>query len=200
MTRKMFASGAVVIVLAALLTGCGQRNQAEQSPSTSSATPTSSVPSSSVTPSVPTSQPVPSAQPEPAEPAPPVLADGRYAAYLTAIDTRARTVTFDVVQYLTGAEAAKAFHRDHPEITEDPPNGYYIVNQNPRLRTLPVHKNVVVQVCWLDEGLAVQTIPFDRLPGYFAKDPEKDKYIWYDPFWLTVRADRIEVLFEQYIP
>jgi len=129
-----------------------------------------------------------------------VLGDGRYPAYLTAIDTRARTLTFDVIQYLTGDDAAKAWHRDHPESREGPPNGYYILNQNTRLRTAPVGSNVPVQVLWLGAGLGSDTITFDQLPGYFAKDPVNDKYLWYDPFWLTVHAGRIEAIKEQYIP
>lgn len=199
MTRIMFASTAVVA--AVLLAGCGHGDQAGQGQSTTSASPptVSIVPSSSV-PSLSPSPSTRSAQPEPAEPASPTLADGRYAAYLTAIDTRARAVTFDVIQYLTGEEAAKAFHRDNPDIPEGPPNNFYIVNRNPRLRTMPVYQNVHVEVIWMGSDLSPKVITFDQLPGYCAKNPVKDKYVWYDPFWLDVRDGRIDAITEQYIP
>jgi hypothetical protein len=188
----------VAVIVAAFLTGCGQRDQAGHGPSTSSAIPSTSVPLSATT--TTTTLPPSSVRPVPGEPATPVLGDGRYAAYLTAIDTRACRVTFDVIQYLTGQDAADAFHRDHPEITEGPPNGFYIVNQNPRLRTLPVRKGAPVQVIWLHANPGSDTITFDQLPGYVAKDPVKDKYVWYDPFWLTVRAGRVDAIAEQFIP
>src|SRR5262245_22984527 len=48
----------------------------------------------------------------------PVVASGRYCAWLAGLDAHARRLTFDVVQWLTGAEADAAFHRDHPEATD----------------------------------------------------------------------------------
>jgi hypothetical protein len=47
-----------------------------------------------------------------------------------------RTLTVDVIQFLTGREAEEAYHRDHPEDPLGPPNDYYILTVNPRLRTL----------------------------------------------------------------
>lgn len=193
MTRHMSVYVLAAMIVAMLLAACGQREQAGQGPATSSTTPSTSVPSSSTLRSATPS-------PEPNEPTRSVLGDGRYPAYLTAIDTHARTLTFDVIQYLTGEEARAAYHRDHPEISEGPPNGYYIVNQNPRLRTLPVRDNAPILVLWLGAGLGSEMITIDQLPGYFAKDPVADKYLWYDPFWLTVRGGRIDALAEQYIP
>lgn len=130
-----------------------------------------------------------------------MLADGRHAAFLTAIDVSAGTITFDVIQYLTGEAAEHAFHQDHPEIAEGPPNGFYIRNENPRLRTLPVHHDVPVQVTWLGDGNQPEWISFEDLPAYFTGDAvPDDPYVWYDPFWLTVHNDRVESIVEQYLP
>ena len=49
------------------------------------------------------------------------------------------TVEFDIVQYLTGEEAARAAKEDDKS-AED----YYVRNANPRLMTLGVGPNVVV--------------------------------------------------------
>jgi hypothetical protein len=132
----------------------------------------------------------------------PVLANGRHCVWLTRLDLGSRTLTFDVVQWLTGEEADEAFHRDHPEAPDvHVPNGYYIVNQNPRLRTLPVQRGAAVSVLVPSHGSVHQTIPFAALPRYLSDDIEpNDGKLWYNPFWLTVRNDRIVAVFEQYIP
>jgi hypothetical protein len=186
MKGKLAAS---VIIVGILLAGCAHRERAA-SPSVSPSAPaTTSVVAPSQT---GTRSNVP---------APHVLDDGQHAAYLTAIDVPARTVTFDVIQFLTGEAADEAFHQDHPEIEGGVPNGYYIRNENPRLRTLSVRVGVPVRVVWLGEGAQLESISFEELPAYFAGDLEPgDQYLWYDPFWLTVHGDRVELIVEQYIP
>lgn len=64
--------------------------------------------------------------------------DGRYPGIITSIDAAGSgwEIVIDYVQVLTGAEAnAEAAARGD----ETPvPNDYYVVNDNPRLRTIPV--------------------------------------------------------------
>ncbi|MGW4063210.1 hypothetical protein ACWEGE_33335 [Amycolatopsis sp. NPDC004747] len=190
----------VTAVAIAVLSGGEPRSSPGNPPS---AGPTVTVPSTvrppTVGPSTGSASSTPSRPAEPGEPGTPVLADGRYPAYLTAIDTGARTLTFDVIQFLTGEEATKAFQRDHPG-AEGPPNGYYILNVNPRLRTLPVRRDVPVEVLWLKGNPEPETITFEQLPDYFAHDLVEDRNLWYDPFWLTVRAGHIDAVAEQFIP
>lgn len=201
--RRALVVLAVLVVIATvtavaimLLSGDEPRSSPGNPPS---AGPTATVPSA-VQPSTGSASSTPSQPAEPSEPATSVLADGRHPAYLTAIDTGARTLTFDVIQYLTGEEATKAFQRDNPGVEGGPPNGYYILNVNPRLRTLPVRRDVLVEVLWLGGNPGPDTITFEQLPDYFANDLIEDKYLWYDPFWLTVRGGRIDAIAEQYIP
>jgi hypothetical protein len=144
-----------------------------------------------------------------AAPAPPtspsvesVLEDGRHPVYLTDIDTAARTVEFDLIQFLTGDEATAAYVEDHPDDPGGPPNDYYIVNDNPRLRRLPVAENVQVTVLDWEGGFKPQVIAFGDLPAQLAADdlvPDDDR-IWPNPFWLTVNDDTIIAIEEQYIP
>ena len=77
-------------------------------------------------------------QATPARPAPaarPVLADGSYDGYVRGVDTARRTVTVDLVQVFQGEAAAKAAAQDgQAGWVAD----WWVRNQNPRLRTLPV--------------------------------------------------------------
>ena len=131
----------------------------------------------------------------------PVLEDGRHPVYLTDIDTAARTVEFDLIQFLTGDEATAAYIEDHPDDPGGPPNDYYVVNDNPRLRRLWVAENVQVTVLDWEGGFEPEVIAFADLPAQLAADlvPDDDR-IWTSPFWLTVNDDTITAIEEQYIP
>lgn len=81
-------------------------------------------------------------QPAPAAPA---LRDGTHEARITGVDAAAGRVTLDVVELLTGAEAARAAAQ--AGAAEVPPmNDYYIRNVNPLLRTLLVTPGAPITV------------------------------------------------------
>jgi hypothetical protein len=64
---------------------------------------------------------------------------GTQYGYLTAVDSAARTVTFDKVEWFTGAAARKACRADGVRIGDGAMcNDYYIRNHNPKLRTAPI--------------------------------------------------------------
>lgn len=144
-----------------------------------------------------------SATPAPTAPAPttaePVIEDGRHPVYLTAIDVAGRTVEFDLIQWLTGTEARDAWTAAHPDMPGDPPNDYFVVNDNPALRVLPVAPDVPVTV--LEHGWAPADVTFEELPGFLAVDlvPE-DGFLWHNPFWLTVTDGTVTAIEEQYTP
>jgi hypothetical protein len=131
----------------------------------------------------------------------PVLEDGRHPVYLTDIDTAARTVEFDLIQFLRGDEATAAYIADHPDDPGGPPNDYYIVNDNPRLRRLSVAENIKVTVLDWEGGFKPQVVAFANLRTKLAADlvPDVDR-IWPSPFWLTVNDDTVTAIEEQYIP
>lgn len=191
-----------IVVGAVLLAGCGPGEPAADSTSPAATPAVRPSPArSSVTGPPPATTRKP-ALPAPAVPQPPVLGNGRYAVWLTGLDQRSGTVTFDVVQWLTGAAADAAFHREHPDAPDrHVPNGYYIVNQNPRLRTLPVRPGVSLSVLVPMHGAEQQRISFATFPDYLAGDLEPhDNKLWYNPFWLTIHNDRVDSVAEQYIP
>lgn len=125
-----------------------------------------------------------------------ILADGRHPAFLKEVDLPSRTIVIDVVQFLTGAEAAKAASEDGEE--SPPPNDYYIRNTNRRLRRLPVlpTARITVNVLANDEtGDATRDLPVDlvKLASYFPTDGSP-------LFWVTVKGDQVNTLQEQFLP
>lgn len=59
-------------------------------------------------------------------------------------------LTIDYVQFLTGADAARVAAERGEE--SPPPNDYYVVNDNPRLREFPVQAGIGVIVVINDDG------------------------------------------------
>ena len=153
----------------------------------------------------------PTTAPEPIAPAPApsptdqggvVLEDGRHAAMITGLDVEGRTVEVDVIQFLMGDEATAAYREDHPDDpTGSPDNDYYVINDNPRLRTLPVVDDAAVTVVSTSVSANdPHAIAFEDLPGYFATHQGSAGQLWYNPFWLTVDDGRIVAMEEQYTP
>jgi len=73
------------------------------------------------------------------------MADGRYAARITAVDSHRRFVTVDVVQFFQGKAAATAAAQDHAAEVP-PPNDHWIRNQSHLLRTLSVTSTAPITV------------------------------------------------------
>jgi hypothetical protein len=171
---------------------------AEQSQTPSTAPSTTAAPASAPS----TSESESGAVTTPPPPTAPVLEDGRHPVYLTALDTTARTVEFDLIQFLTGDEAVVAWDAAHPDQPGGPPNDYFIVDENPRLRVLPLADDVTVTVPTFERaGLQAQPIPFADLPARLAGNPMPGEgRLWPNPFWLTVENGTVSAMDEQYIP
>src|SRR5688572_11617641 len=119
------------LLLVALLAACGEDQVA--APFTESPSPSVAATSSSPSPSSsPTRSAVPSASASRTD-----LKDGKHPGYLKSLDTTKLTLVVDVVQFLTGEAAEKAAKEDGKEAFD-----YYIRNQNPLLRTLPIAPDV----------------------------------------------------------
>ena len=107
-------------------------------------------------------------------------------------------VTFDLAYLLSGKEAAEAAQEAGDEVPV--PNDYYIVNDNPKLRTVPVADGVQVDV--YDWSMCCDThtsIGFDDFTGYVA-DPTDDFHGAQSPYWLRVRGGEITRIEEQFLP
>ncbi len=130
------------------------------------------------------------------------LADGRHPVLLHAADLPGRTLTVDVIQFLTGQAAIDAYQADHPDDPDGPPNDYYILNVNPRLRTLPVAAEVEVELVMLHlgEGTELKPSSWARLLDDLAHEPSDHDLVSYSPFWLTLDSGVVTRIEEQYLP
>lgn len=194
-------AGVVVLAVAAglgfVLVGDGERDGDEE------AAPVSTAPSSTESPTSAEDEAVEPAptSPPPAQPSGAVIEDGRHPVYLTGIDVGARTMEFDLIQFLTGDEAVAAWDAAHSDAPGGPPNDYLIVNDNPKLRELPVAGDVTVTVLDWDGGFLPMSIAFEDLPHQLAGDvAPDDAFLWPNPFWLTVDDGAITAVEEQYTP
>jgi hypothetical protein len=185
--RRLGCVLATVFVLAgasAGLAGCGTSHDDGAATTTTESTgaPTTSTTVSSTTSST-------------AEPASDEIADGRSPAYITKVDVAAKTVTFDVVQFLTGAAAAKAAAEDKQE--SPPPNDSYIRNQSKRLRTLAVSDSATVTVNSLEGGGSQDhAITLAKLASHFGPGGDGAGAL----FWLTIGSGAVTAIEQQYLP
>lgn len=131
------------------------------------------------------------------------LDDGKHPVYITAIDVGAHTMTFDVIQFLTGQDAVDAYQAANPGDPEGPPNDYFILNENPKLRTAPVAATPTVMLVRLSEDSDADLDPgtFEELPAYLAASPPGDGgALSAFPYWLTVTGGTVTAIEEQYLP
>jgi hypothetical protein len=187
---------ALLVVLAILAAACGEDGTTPGSPTGSGGVTASATPEPTAS---ETEAPEPSETGSPTAAA--ALEDGRHFGYIRSIDAEAQTMRFDLAYFLTGEEAndAAAEHGDEVPV----PNDYYIVNDNPRLRTLKVDPGVEVWVidwadcCDLVEGeiqpfvdaFETRNHPWDAL--YQGRRA---------PYWVTVRDGLVVEIEVQYLP
>jgi hypothetical protein len=79
---------------------------------------------------------------DPPDPAPPVLADGRYDAYVRTVDSDRNRLVVDLVQVFSGQAAVTAAIADGKSRDAAQVLGVWVRNQNPRLRTLPLARDL----------------------------------------------------------
>jgi hypothetical protein len=211
--RTVVWAVAAAVVVAAVAVWATSRGGSEQTTSPPATTATTEQPAPAAAP-LPALDPAAAAAPPavhaPAAPAPtpapapdPILADGRHPAYLTAVDVTGGTVQFDVVQYLTG-EAAREYaeHEYEEEYGEEIEYEYdsYTVNENPRLRSLPVAPGVAITVLrTADSSIDPHGIAFADLPAYLDGLPSNTPgVLGSNVYWLTVRDDTVVAMEEQF--
>jgi hypothetical protein len=124
-----------------------------------------------------------------------ILPDGKSDVYIKKIDTRKRTVTFDLIIFLQDRERMKRWLKDNPGQTDGPDNDYLIQNDNPKLRTMPVTADV-----------RIRTIEFTPEKGMFPSHMLKLDQLAKSfrasglPYTLTVKNGKIVGITEIYLP
>jgi hypothetical protein len=146
-----------------------------------------------------TSEPSASQTPGPSPSGSSILADGRHFVYVKSAlrrDDGSTTVRFDLAYFYRGDRALEEAAERGDEVLND----YYIVNDNPKLRTLPLADDVKVKYipeslcCELQQGnidawleAVLETNPTDY-PGKNV------------PWWFTVEGGEITRIGQQYLP
>ena len=108
---------------------------------------------------------------------------------------------FDLADFLIGGEANRAA-ADRGQETPVP-NDYFIVNDNPRLRQLPVAPGL--RILLLDWTNCCDTM-FRADPQLFQESLDQKKYPpgnykgTFSGYWLTVRGGAVTKVEEQYFP
>jgi hypothetical protein len=123
----------------------------------------------------------------------PVLEDGRHFVYPKEAAAEATwSLTFDLAYFYSDQDAVD-------ECGPDVPNGYCIVNDNPKLRTLPVAQSVVVRYIPVNACCELKPGNFPALAeavnGTAQTDYESDA-----PYWITVQAGQIVRVVQQFLP
>jgi len=118
-----------------------------------------------------------------------------------------RYLDIDYVQYLSGEEAIKAMKEDgkcpadiYPDPTQCIPNGYYIRNQNPKIRTFEISKDAEISRTTAFEysSSGIKIINYNEFKNLFAA---RDSYFKSTiPFHIEILNDVVVKITEQFIP
>jgi hypothetical protein len=137
--RPVRIIAAVTIAAAAVVTGS---YFAVSTAHPTAAASTASVPAPPLQPPVDVPQLPELDPPPPGHPTRPVLADGRYPSYIRTVDSRRNRLVVDLVQVFDGQAARDAAIADGMARDQAQYLGVYVRNQNPRLRTLPLARDL----------------------------------------------------------
>jgi hypothetical protein len=132
------------------------------------------------------------------------LEDGRHFGFIESVDLEGLALEFDLAYFLTGEEANAAAEEHGDEVPV--PNDYYIVNDNPKIRTLGVAPDLEIVLFDWDrcceetisgslEGLAEAINGGEpvTVDGHLYQGP-------LSPYWLTVEGGAVTKIEEQYLP
>ena len=159
-----------------------------ETPTGASPTTASSQPSETSSPSI-TSSPTPV----------PEIEDGRHFVFVKK--TQGPAVTFDLAEFYSGDEANQIAGERGDEVPV--PNDVYIVNDNPKLRTVPVADDVVVNVYdWSQCCDSYTRISYDDFARYVkhVQEPTGRFHGTFSPYWIRVQDGQIVKIEEQYLP
>jgi hypothetical protein len=196
--RNALIVGAIVLVILSIGAGALIALSSQEDPL---ATP-SPTPSLTATdePSVgPTDTPEPSESPKPSESESAILEDGHHFVFVkeaVVFPDATRKVRFDLAYFLTGDEGEEAA-ADHGDEFVD---GYYIVNDSDRLRSLPLAEEVEVEYIPVDQCCELQPGDIDAWLESINETNPTDYGGTDVPWWLTVEGGQITRIEQQYLP
>jgi hypothetical protein len=130
-----------------------------------------------------------------------------HPAYITNIYTKnGKTyIVADYIQWFEGKDANRIFTQKEPDSGLDSaPDGYYIINDNPKLRTFEVKGDaqVLMQIYERNENsddtsmIWNENISVTKFKQLFSKEDLLHAY----PYHLTVVKGKISKIIQQFIP
>lgn len=130
------------------------------------------------------------------------IEDGTFFTFIEKVTVTGGTayVTADYAQMLTGDAAAAAATKAGDE--SPPPNDYYIVNENQKLRNVPVSASIKVLLSTWEAHFAVEGYPVefsewsDMINGVTDDFPRATMV----PYWITIKNGKATKIAEQYLP
>lgn len=131
------------------------------------------------------------------------LEDGRHFGFIRSVDVEGLSVDFDLASFLTGDAANEAAQEHGDEVPV--PNDYYIVNDNPALRTLGLGPDLrLVLLDWnrcCDETFLGELATFaEAVNGGDRVVVDDLVYEPRGPFWVTVAGGVVTEIEEHYLP
>jgi hypothetical protein len=197
MNRYVVAAAVIALPLVVVAVAMGLQGGENKVSSTS---PSHSAPAGTVSiQTEPTTSPAPT---EPASPTPNAqLEDGRHFGYIKRVDFQTSTVVFDLAYLLKGEKANEAAAAHGYETPVD--NDYFIVNDNPRLRTLTMSPHV--QILLLNWNRCCNTF-FQANRRRFEASFKIKHFTGgnyqgtYGSYWLTVENGAVVKIQNQYQP
>jgi hypothetical protein len=141
----------------------------------------------------PSATPADRPSPSPPQPQPTPLGDGRHFGYIARATDQPATVQFDLAYFLTGEEANAAAAEDGVIAPgESIENDYYIVNDNPQLRTLPVAAEVTVDILGTSGDPSTrERVSYTQFLLRTAPDVD---------YWVTVEGGQVVGIEQQFRP
>ena len=149
----------------------------------------------------PTGSPEPSESetPQPSRSESPILEDGHHFVYVTSgsrLEDGSSEVEFDLALFYVGERAEQEAAERDDEVV----NGYYIVNDNDRLRILPLADDVEVDYIPVDACCDLQSGNVNAWLEAILETNPTDYSGTGAPWWFTVDGGEITRIEQQYLP
>ncbi len=179
------------IVAGALIALSDDDERAQTTSPTSGGTPTRTA--------EPSETPEPTETPEPSKSPSPSLPDGRHFVYVetaSRLENGKTRVRFDLAYFYRGERA----EREAAERGDEVVSGYYIVNDNPRLRVLLVADDVEVEYIPSAQCCELQPGDIDAWVEAVLEANPTDYAGTNAPWWFTVEGGEITRIEQQYLP
>lgn len=151
-------------------------------------------------------QPTPPSAPEEESPVPDdspatPLPKSQFAFVTQLTDGDPGTIVVDYAEYLTGARAAEAAKARGDE--SPPPNDYYVVNENTKLRSLKIAAGAKVRLVTNPDGTsdpAGYTASVEQWARYWAAPSDENAAIRAAGYWIVIEEDVVTAVREQFAP